>query len=83
MALVAAHAGGSPCFVNGRDGCPLIASLLTLCEYLSLFLSADSIYWSDFIVSSVEQAVARARVLNQPAITIPGASLYTTRTRIC
>jgi hypothetical protein len=39
-------------------------------------LGEGAIYWSDMIVSSVEQAVARARVLNQPSMKIPGASLY-------
>jgi pimeloyl-ACP methyl ester carboxylesterase len=51
---------------GGVDGKPTVRDL-----------SADSIYWSDFIVSSVEQAVARARVLNQPTVSIPGASLFT------
>ena len=39
-------------------------------------LGEGAIYWSDMIVSSVEQAVARARVLNQESAKIPGASLY-------
>lgn len=39
-------------------------------------LGEGAIYWSDFIVSSVEQAIARARVLGQPSSRIPGASLY-------
>ena len=39
-------------------------------------LGEGAIYWSDMIVSSVEQAVARARVLNQASMKIPGASLY-------
>jgi len=39
-------------------------------------LGEDAIYWSPRIPSSIEQAVARARVLNQPSSTIPGASLY-------
>jgi len=40
-------------------------------------LGAGAIYWSDFISSSVMQAVARAVVLNQDRVEIPGASLYT------
>ena len=40
-------------------------------------LGEGAIYWSDMIPSSVAQAVARARVLNQPSSNIPGASLYT------
>jgi len=39
-------------------------------------LGEGAIYWSPRIPSSIEQAVARARVLNQPSSTIPGASLY-------
>jgi uncharacterized protein len=39
-------------------------------------LEQGAIYWSDMIVSSVEQAVARARVLNQASLTIPSANLY-------
>jgi dipeptidyl aminopeptidase/acylaminoacyl peptidase len=39
-------------------------------------LGEGAIYWSDFIVSSVEQAIARARVLGQPSSKIVAASLY-------
>lgn len=39
-------------------------------------LGEGAIYWSDMIVSSVEQAVARARVLGEASAKIPGASLY-------
>jgi uncharacterized protein len=39
-------------------------------------LGEGAIYWSDMIVSSLEQAVARARVLDQPSSKIPAASLY-------
>jgi dienelactone hydrolase len=39
-------------------------------------LGEGAIYWSDMIVSSVEQAVARARVLGQLSSAIPAASLY-------
>jgi dienelactone hydrolase len=39
-------------------------------------LGEGAIYWSDMIVSSVEQAVARARVLGQPSSKVPAASLY-------
>lgn len=39
-------------------------------------LGEGAIYWSDMIVSSVEQAVARARVLGEASMKIPGASLY-------
>jgi uncharacterized protein len=39
-------------------------------------LGTDAIYWSPMIVSSIEQAVARARVLDQQTVTIPGASLF-------
>src|SRR5258707_565441 len=35
-----------------------------------------AIYWSDFITSSVEQAVARARRLNVSVAHLPAASLY-------
>lgn len=35
-----------------------------------------AIYWSPRIPSSIEQAIARARILDQPSATIPGASLY-------
>lgn len=34
-------------------------------------------YWSPRMASSIEQAVARARVLDKPVSKIPGASLYT------
>jgi len=37
---------------------------------------AGAIYWSDQIVSSVEQAVRRARLLGQPVVHLPGANLY-------
>ncbi|HTM26937.1 MAG TPA: alpha/beta fold hydrolase [Vicinamibacterales bacterium] len=36
----------------------------------------SAIYWSPRIPSSIEQAVARARVLDTPSSTIPGASLF-------
>jgi hypothetical protein len=39
-------------------------------------LGQGSIYLSDMIVSSVEQAVARARVLNQPVSHVLATSLY-------
>jgi uncharacterized protein len=39
-------------------------------------LGEDAIYWSDMIVSSLEQAIARARVLDQPLSKILAASLY-------
>jgi hypothetical protein len=39
-------------------------------------LGDGAIYWSPRIPSSIEQAVARARLLGQPVSTIPGASLY-------
>jgi hypothetical protein len=39
-------------------------------------LGEGSIYWSDMIVSSLEQAVARARVSDQPSSKILAASLY-------
>jgi dienelactone hydrolase len=39
-------------------------------------LGEDAIYWSDMIVSSVEQAVARARVLDRPSSRFPAASLF-------
>ena len=39
-------------------------------------LGEGAIYWSDFIVSSVEQSIARARVLGQPSSKIQAASLY-------
>ena len=39
-------------------------------------LGEGAVYWSPMIVSSVEQAVARARILNAPSSKIPGASLY-------
>jgi uncharacterized protein len=39
-------------------------------------LGEGAIYWSDMIVSSVEQAIARARVLDLPVATIPTANLY-------
>ena len=39
-------------------------------------LGDGAIYWSDMIPSSLEQVVARARVLNQSSVTVPGASLY-------
>ena len=40
-------------------------------------LGMGAIYWSDMIASSVAQAVARARVLNEPIVRIPAASLFT------
>ena len=39
-------------------------------------LGEGAIYWSPRIPSSIEQAIARARVLNETRSTIPGASLY-------
>jgi pimeloyl-ACP methyl ester carboxylesterase len=39
-------------------------------------LGEGAIYWSPRIPSSIEQAVARARILDQPLSRIPGASLY-------
>jgi dienelactone hydrolase len=37
---------------------------------------AGAIYWSPNLASSIEQAVARARTLDQPVSRFPGASLY-------
>lgn len=39
-------------------------------------LGEGAIYWSPRIPSSIEQAIARARVLDKPFSKIPGASLY-------
>ena len=39
-------------------------------------LGAGAVYWSDFIASSVMQAVARAVVLNEDRVEIPAASLF-------
>jgi len=39
-------------------------------------LGDGAIYWSPRIASSLEQAIARARILDTPSSTIPGASLY-------
>jgi dienelactone hydrolase len=39
-------------------------------------LGAGAVYWSDFITSSVAQAVARAVVLNEDRVEIPAASLF-------
>lgn len=39
-------------------------------------LGEGAIYWSPRVPSSIEQAVRRARVLNAPSITLPGASLF-------
>ena len=39
-------------------------------------LGEGAIYWSPRIPSSIEQAIARARVLDKPLSKIPGASLY-------
>lgn len=39
-------------------------------------LGEGATYWSPRIASSLEQAVARARVLDKPVAKIPGASLY-------
>ena len=39
-------------------------------------LGDGAIYWSDMIVSSVQQAIARARIIAQPSAIIPAASLY-------
>jgi uncharacterized protein len=39
-------------------------------------LGEGAIYWSPRIPTSIEQAIARARVLDKPLSEIPGASLY-------
>jgi uncharacterized protein len=39
-------------------------------------LGDGAIYWSDFVVSSVEQAVARARVLDRPISHVLATSFY-------
>ncbi|MGH9702974.1 MAG: alpha/beta hydrolase family protein [Candidatus Acidiferrales bacterium] len=39
-------------------------------------LGEGAIYWSPRIPSSIEQAIARARILDKPISRIPGASLY-------
>ncbi len=39
-------------------------------------LGEGAIYWSPRIPSSIEQAIARARLLDKPSSRIPGASLY-------
>ncbi len=39
-------------------------------------LGEGAIYWSPRIASSIEQAIARARVLNKPVSKFSGASLY-------
>jgi uncharacterized protein len=39
-------------------------------------LGEGAIYWSPRITSSIEQAIARARVLNQPSAKLRAASLY-------
>jgi pimeloyl-ACP methyl ester carboxylesterase len=39
-------------------------------------LGEGAIYWSPRIPSSIEQAIARARILDKPLSKIPGASLY-------
>jgi len=39
-------------------------------------LGEGAIYWSSRIPSSIEQAIARARILDKPLSKIPGASLY-------
>lgn len=39
-------------------------------------LGQGAIYWSDFVTSSVAQAIARARVLDQPVSRIPAQSLF-------
>ena len=39
-------------------------------------LGEGAIYWSPRIASSIEQAVARARVLDAPSSKIPGASVF-------
>jgi dienelactone hydrolase len=39
-------------------------------------LGEGAIYWSPRIASAIEQAVARARILDVPSSRIPGASLY-------
>ncbi len=46
-------------------------------------LGEGAIYWSPRITSSLEQAVVRARILNQSSSKIPAASLYSdTRTEV-
>jgi len=39
-------------------------------------LGAGAIYWSDFVTSSLAQAIARARLLDEPVAHIPAASLF-------
>jgi uncharacterized protein len=39
-------------------------------------LGEGAIYWSPRVASSIEQAIARARILDKPLSKIPGASLY-------
>ena len=39
-------------------------------------LGEGAIYWSSRIPSSIEQAIARARILDKPLSKIPGASLF-------
>jgi pimeloyl-ACP methyl ester carboxylesterase len=39
-------------------------------------LGEGAIYWSPRIPSSIEQAIVRARILDKPLSTIPGASLF-------
>lgn len=39
-------------------------------------LGEGAVYWSPRIPSSIEQAIARARILDRPLSRIPGASLY-------
>src|SRR5246127_2089915 len=46
-------------------------------------LDEGTIYWSSRVPSSIEQAIARARILDKPLSRIPGASLYSaSRTEI-
>ena len=52
---------------NGEPGDPMKAAR---------DLGAGAIYWSPRIPSSIEQAIARARILGRPLSRIPGASLY-------
>lgn len=46
-------------------------------------LGDAAVYWSPRITSSIQQAIARARFLNQPSSKFPAASLYSdTRTEV-
>jgi hypothetical protein len=62
----AAHSSASIAAV-GDEGQPMKAAR---------DLGEGAIYWSPRIPSSVEQAIARARILDKPLSKIPGASLY-------